>query len=105
MLDRRRTTAPNGAATAVGFRGIAPTPRWSVPSTADDASPTRDDRYAVARTSRPGGRDVARHRGESGLDRAGWWVTPTRVYPGDSATENRPPRFPQGGRGKGETVV
>ncbi len=30
-------------------------------------------------------------RGRSGLRRAGWWVTPTRGNPRDSATENRPP--------------
>src|SRR3954453_11516730 len=43
-------------------------------------------------------------RGKSGLHRAGWWVTPTRGNPRDSATENRPPSGPGPG-GKGETVV
>ena len=45
------------------------------------------------RTSRPGGRVGAfgHRRGKSGLHRAGWWVTPTRGDPRDSATENRPP--------------
>jgi len=31
-------------------------------------------------------------RGKSGLHRAGWWVTPTRGDPRESATESRPPR-------------
>src|SRR5512132_3562005 len=30
-------------------------------------------------------------RGKSGLHRAGWWVTPTRGDPRDSATESKPP--------------
>ncbi len=42
-------------------------------------------------------------RGTSGLHRAGWWVTPTRGDPRDSATENRPPAA--SAAGKGETVV
>ncbi len=46
-------------------------------------------------------------RGRSGLHRAGWWVTPTRGDPRDSATENRPPpgSASAGPGGKGETVV
>jgi hypothetical protein len=43
-------------------------------------------------------------RGTSGLYRAGWWVTPTRGDPRDSATENRPPAPTRVGTGKGETV-
>ena len=32
-------------------------------------------------------------RGKSGLHRAGWWVTPTRGDPRESATENKLPVF------------
>src|SRR4051794_29889332 len=46
---------------------------------------------------------MTRCRGRSGLHRAGRWATPTRSNPRDSATENKPPRSPD--RGKGETVV
>src|SRR4051812_25749355 len=44
-------------------------------------------------------------RGTSGLQRARWWVTPTRGNPRESATENRPPLLAPVRRGKGETVV
>ena len=47
-------------------------------------------------------------RGTSGLHRAGWWVTPTRGNPRESATESRPPplcRREAALGGKGETVV
>ena len=33
-------------------------------------------------------------RGRSGLRRAGWWVTPTRGNPRESATERKPPHRP-----------
>jgi hypothetical protein len=46
---------------------------------------------------------MTRCRGRSGLPRAGRWATPTRSDPRDSATESRPPRSSD--RGKGETVV
>jgi hypothetical protein len=35
---------------------------------------------------------ACKRRGKSGLHRAGWWVTPTRGNPRESATESRPPR-------------
>ena len=54
-------------------------------------------------TRRPRVTQVA--RGTSGLRRAGWWVTPTRGNPQDSATENRPLRSVHAYRSKGEKVV
>lgn len=44
--------------------------------------------------------------GKSGLDRARWWVTPTRGDPRESATETRPPMAYSYavGSGKGEKV-
>lgn len=36
--------------------------------------------------------DAAVRRGKSGLQRTGWWVTPTGREIRDSATENKPPR-------------
>ncbi len=58
----------------------------------------------LLRTGRPGDRVEETPRGRSGLRRAGWWVTPTRGDPRDSATENRPPPPSRDGGGKGETV-
>ena len=58
----------------------------------------RRPRYAGSRTSRSGDRCAS--RGKSGLHRAGWWVTPTRGDPRESATENRPPRRSGGVRVK-----
>ena len=42
--------------------------------------------------------------GKSGLQRAACRGNPGRGNPKESGTENIPPRFPQGGRGKGEKV-
>jgi hypothetical protein len=57
---------------------------------------------------RPDGREPAKARGKSGLQRAHCQITPGRCHqaPTDSATENRPPMAVDDvdGSGKGETV-
>ena len=85
------------------FRGAPTVRQWSQRSVTRPAD--RYDAGANGPAGRPRGPgEIRRPRGRSGLRRAGWWVTPTRGDPRDSATEKRPPLSPRGESGKGETV-
>ncbi|MEY4282966.1 MAG: hypothetical protein RL467_522 [Actinomycetota bacterium] len=52
--------------------------------------------------SRPDHRVTARYRGKSGLQRAKWWVTPTRSNPRDKCNRKQ---TANSNVGKGETAV
>ena len=80
--------AAGGAGAGAAGRGRRRPPVGAVRRWSEDLA-----RLAARRTSRPDGRvgTLGSRRGKSGLHRAGWWVTPTRGDPRESATERRPP--------------